>query len=86
MICVYVLISLKDTKKYTGSTINLQQRLKEHITGLVTSTKNRRPLKLFGYQQCKTIEEAAFLEKRYKNSHGSFEKAIKNGYFILVGN
>lgn len=84
MICVYVLISLKDHKKYTGSTINLERRLHEHHKGYVDATCYRRPLKLLGYQECATIEEAAYLEKKYKQSHGALQRAIKNKLFILV--
>ena len=84
MICVYVLMSLKDKKKYTGSTINLERRLKEHHKGWVKATRYRRPLKLLGYQECMTIKEAAFLEKKYKQSHDSFFRAIKNKLFILT--
>ena len=83
MICVYVLESLKDKKKYTGSTVNLERRLKEHNKGYVEATSYRRPLKLLGYQECSTIEEAARLEKKYKQSHDALLRAIKSKLFIL---
>lgn len=47
---VYVLKSLKDKKLYTGSTDNLEDRLKAHAEGSVLATKGRRPLKLVYYE------------------------------------
>lgn len=83
MICVYILVSLKDGKKYTGSTTNFDRRIKEHSKGMVRSTRARRPLKVFGYQKCNTIKEASDLEKKYKHSHDALIRAIKYGLFTL---
>jgi putative endonuclease len=47
---VYLLLSLKDRKFYVGSTTDLIKRLREHENAEVTSTKNRRPLKLIHYE------------------------------------
>lgn len=84
MAFVYILRSLKDSKKYIGSTINLEQRLKQHNSGQVMSTKQRRPLKLIGYQYFETIEEAALFEKRYKRSHNWLLRMIKAGKVITL--
>ncbi|HUV46842.1 MAG TPA: GIY-YIG nuclease family protein [Candidatus Bathyarchaeia archaeon] len=84
MICVYLLKSLKDNKKYIGSTTNLLKRIKNHQNGLVKSTKYRRPLALIGYQLCNNVNEAGFLEKTYKKSHNVLERAIKKGVFKLI--
>ncbi len=46
MYIVYILFSEKDKKRYVGCTSNINRRLDEHNSGLVTSTKNRRPLNL----------------------------------------
>ena len=43
---VYILTSLKDSKRYIGMTSDLNRRLNEHNSGKVKSTKNRRPLEL----------------------------------------
>jgi len=83
MAFVYLLKSLSDSKKYIGSTVDLDRRIKEHNRGCVFSTKNRRPLILIGFQSVETIEEAAELEKRYKKSHDFLEKMIKLGKFKL---
>ena len=79
MAYVYILTSLKDNKRYIGSTINLERRLKEHANGLVESTKNRRPLILKHYQRFETLTEARVTEVRYKKSLGAYTKAIKEG-------
>jgi hypothetical protein len=46
MYYVYVLLSEKDERFYTGSTNDLKRRLDEHNAGKVESTKRRKPLKL----------------------------------------
>jgi len=85
MNCVYLLRSLKDSKQYIGSTSRgCETRLAEHNKGLVKSTKSRRPFKLVSYQPCKTIVEAAVLEKKYKRSSGALRRAIAKGQFIIV--
>jgi putative endonuclease len=43
---VYILLSQKDGKKYTGYTKDLFLRFKAHNDGNVQSTKNRRPLEI----------------------------------------
>ncbi len=83
---VYVLKSLRDGKKYTGSTINLRRRIEEHNAGKVRSTKSRLPLVLFGYQKCSSLKEAAHYEKRYKRSHDLVKRMIKSGKIVLVDN
>ncbi|MEX2012901.1 MAG: GIY-YIG nuclease family protein, partial [Candidatus Levyibacteriota bacterium] len=47
---IYILFSLKDKKLYIGFTTNLDLRLIEHTAGRVTSTKDRRPLKLIYHE------------------------------------
>ena len=47
---VYILLSKKDSKFYIGFTNNLKRRLTQHAKGEVSSTKNRRPLKLIHYE------------------------------------
>lgn len=81
----YILISLKDGKKYIGSTIDLNQRILEHNKGRVDSTKNRRPIKLLGYREFDSIAEATIYEKKYKKSHDHLERDIKNGKIIING-
>ena len=75
MFYVYVLISKKDGKFYTGSTINLKRRLDDHRKGKVKSTNGRRPLDLIYYEAC-TIESDARRRERYLKS-GTGKRYIK---------
>ena len=76
---VYILKSLKDSKQYIGSTVDLKQRLKKHNSGHVPSTRNRRPLVLYAYQEFESIHQAALFEKKYKKSHDMVLRRIKAG-------
>ncbi len=63
---VYVCLSLKDGKLYTGSTNNLERRLSEHAAGKVFSTKSRLPLELVYYEVYKNEKDARLREKYLK--------------------
>ena len=65
---VYVLKSLKNGLHYLGCTTDLQRRLDAHNRGLNTSTKNRGPYQLIGYETYSTVEEAKNREKVLKNN------------------
>ena len=67
---VYILQSEKDNKLYTGYTKNLKQRFEIHQKGRVSSTKNRRPLKLVYYEACLSQQDATHREKYLKTYHG----------------
>ncbi len=73
---VYVLISLKDRKFYTGYTDDLNNRLKEHLLGKVISTRNRRPLKLVYFEACLSQNDALHREKYLKTTWG--KRYLKN--------
>lgn len=47
---VYVLKSLNDNNFYTGFTSNLFERIQEHNSGKVVSTRYRIPFKLVYYE------------------------------------
>lgn len=70
MYYVYVLISEVDYNFYVGYSGNLDNRLLQHEKGLVTSTKNRRPLKLLYYEVCLNQQDATHREKYLKTSWG----------------
>ena len=76
MYYVYVLLSERDGKFYTGSTGNLKERVEEHNRGYAPSTKNRRPLKLIYYEACLNKEDAMQREKYLKSGMG--KKYLKN--------
>jgi putative endonuclease len=67
---VYVLLSEKDNKLYTGYTFNLKARILFHSEGKVESTKNRRPLKLIYFEGCLNQQDATRREKYLKSGNG----------------
>ena len=60
---VYVLQSEKDKRFYVGYTSNLKERINQHNSGSVKSTKDRRPLKLIYYEACINQTDALNKEK-----------------------
>lgn len=76
---VYVLLSLKDGKFYTGLTTNLRKRLQEHARGEVKSTQFRRPLKLIHYEYFINEEDAKAREVFLKSGFGreQLKRALK---------
>jgi putative endonuclease len=76
MYFVYLLISLKDKKFYTGYTNKLSKRLNEYKQGKVFSTQNRRPLKLIYLEACYNKEDAKAREKYLKSGMG--KRYLKN--------
>ena len=67
---VYVLLSKKDGKWYTGYTSNLRSRIEDHNNGSVTSTKFRRPLELIYFEGCLNQQDATRREKYLKSGNG----------------
>lgn len=63
----YVLKSSIDNELYIGWTYNLKERLLEHNSGEVYSTKNRIPLELVYYEGCLSKDKAVAREKNFKN-------------------
>lgn len=76
---VYILLSLKDGKFYTGLTTNLRKRLQEHARGEAASTKVRRPLKLIHYEYFINEEDAKAREVFLKSGFGreQLKQALK---------
>jgi putative endonuclease len=72
MFYVYILLSLKDKKRYIGFTENLDRRLSEHYSGLVRSTRNRKPLKLLYFEEFENKSDAMKREKEIKSKKGKF--------------
>jgi putative endonuclease len=70
MFYTYALLSEKDNHFYCGFTIDLKKRVNEHQTGLVSSTANRRPLKLVYYEACLNETDAVKREKYFKTGFG----------------
>jgi len=77
---VYVLLSKKDKKFYTGFTANLDERINEHNSGKVNSTWNRTPFELVYYEVCLNQHDALHREKYLKTTYGKryIRNRIKN--------
>ena len=73
---VYVLLSLKDYKFYTGFTKDLADRLKMHNNGQVVSTSYRRPFDLVYFEGCRNKDDALHREKYLKTTYG--KKYLRN--------
>jgi len=68
---VYVLQSDKNKHLYTGYTVDLRKRLKEHNEEKYTSwTKGRGPFDLIYYEACQNKEDARQREKYLKSGRG----------------
>ena len=86
----YVLFSEKDHKLYIGYSTDIKQRLKRHLDGKVTATKNRRPLKLIHYEVFINMEDAKSRELFLKSGNGrkqlkqSIQKTLRQlGYKFI---
>ena len=76
MYYIYVIQSEKDGLLYTGYTGDLRNRLIEHNSGKVASTKLRGPFKLIYYEACLDQQDATAREKYLKTGMG--KRYLKN--------
>jgi len=67
---------MKDSKYYTGYTIDLRKRFNEHNSNKVFSTKNRGPFSLIYYEACINEDDAKAREKYLKSGMG--KRYLKN--------
>lgn len=79
---IYVLLSLKDEKRYIGFTNNIHKRLQEHWKGEVFSTQYRRPLVVIYVEGCTNESDARRREKYLKTTDGRrfLAKRLKSYY------
>ena len=84
MYWVYVLKSGVDEKLYYGLTSNLEQRLDQHNSGLVRSTKSRRPFKIVYHEKVSDLITARRKEKYFKSGFGRkyVARKINNGPIV----
>ena len=75
---VYVLMSLKNSDIYIGSTADVYKRVKLHNQGKVKSTKGYRPWKLLEFSEFNSRSEAVQRE-RFLKAHQQKE-ALKKKY------
>ena len=76
MYYIYILMSMKDKKLYTGYTNDLKVRLRLHNQGKIDSTMKRLPLELIYYEACLNQQDATHGEKYLKTSWG--KRYLKN--------
>ena len=76
---VYVLVSLKNDKKYIGSTNDLERRLVDHNRGKSKSVRNRGPFKILYTEEYNSRSEAMKRERQIKGYKGGneFKKLLK---------
>ncbi|MDZ7292890.1 MAG: GIY-YIG nuclease family protein [candidate division KSB1 bacterium] len=74
MAFVYILESLKDGRLYTGSTVDLVRRLKQHRAGKVTATKSRLPVRLVYFEEMESSSAARQREIFLKTPKGGVMK------------
>lgn len=67
---IYVLKSSRDNHFYVGYTENLKSRFEQHSKGQVSSTKERRPLKIIYSEACLDKKDAMHREKYLKTYLG----------------
>ena len=77
MYYVYVLKSQLDHGLYIGYTQDLDDRLREHNAGAVTSTQDRRPLDLVYYEAYTSEHDARRREGRLKQFKNSYKELTK---------
>lgn len=77
MFFVYILKSEKDNNKYIGCTHDLKARLQEHNKGRVTSTKDRKPLRLIYYEAYSSEKDAWKRESNLKLRKRSYSQLMK---------
>jgi putative endonuclease len=66
----YILKSLKDSRFYYGYTSNLEERIKKHNSGGVTSTRYRVPFILHYFEAFETKVAAMQRETFFKSFEG----------------
>lgn len=64
------LLELRNKTKYAGFSSNLKNRIKDHINGNVSQTKNLRPIKLIFYSAFESKLNALNFEKYLKTPSG----------------
>lgn len=76
MFYTYLLKSKKDGSLYTGSTVDLRKRLKQHNSGQSGYTKKHMPYEIIYYEACLNEEDARSRELFLKSGMG--KRYLKN--------
>src|SRR3990167_532458 len=63
-------LMLNNGQVYKGTTEDLKRRMMEHERGKVSSTRNRRPVILIGYEAYQLVRDADRRERYLKTTEG----------------
>jgi len=81
---MYILLC-EDGSYYTGSTINLERRMRQHFTGNgANHTKKHHPIKLLYYEEYDNIAEAFYREKQVQRWSRVKKEALINEQYELL--
>ena len=79
------ILKCSDDSYYTGSTIDLERRLKQHQTGEgVNHTKKNLPVKLVYYEEYQRIDTAFYREKQIQGWSRKKKEALIYGNQYLL--
>jgi len=70
MYYTYVLHSQKDGRYYAGFSEDLRKRIEAHMSGKVSATKHRLPVRLIFYEAYLNKHDALRRERYFKTSKG----------------
>ncbi|MFH0804537.1 MAG: GIY-YIG nuclease family protein [Candidatus Zambryskibacteria bacterium] len=84
MFYTYVIKSMKNNYLYTGSTIDLRKRFKQHNEGKSTYTKSRSPYELIYYEASLNERDARSREKYLKSGMGKRYLKTRLKHFLSL--
>lgn len=85
MIGYMYILKCNNDSYYTGSTIDLEKRLKEHNDGLGSNhTKKYLPVELVYYEVFQRIDEAFYREKQIQGWSRAKKEALINSKIHLL--
>ena len=85
MIGYMYILKCNNDSYYTGSTIDLEKRLKEHNTGLGSNhTKKYLPVELVYYEIFQRIDQAFYREKQIQGWSRAKKEALINSKSDLL--
>ena len=81
MFIVYAIKNVPTGQIYIGQTKDIKRRLRYHNSGLVKSTRNRRPWVLLAFGEYESRNKARWIEKELKESRGKRLRWVEKNLF-----
>ncbi|MBC9796792.1 GIY-YIG nuclease family protein [Sinomicrobium weinanense] len=79
------ILECNDNSYYTGSTKNLERRLRQHMKGIgANHTAKRLPVTLLYYEEYDRIDHAFYREKQVQGWSRKKKEALMNGNVELL--